>query len=327
MPERSKIQRHVPGHTNEDNPSTGAAHRQCLGDGVRSSDTVEDHIRSSGETSGQDQRLGLPANGSGQLSGNYGDVCAEPEGSLKLMLVLGTDHDRATHSGPDQMMKGGDGGKAERSGPDYSDDIPGSDLSGQSSMNSTGNRLDHDGVLVAERFWDTVDLAAVGDKVSRRPTSAGVGTESGLQPGRKVTECGIPAETGMSSTALRAGRLDSSGRTPENRFDHGAGARFKRATGMVDTSFVQHADDLMAGDEGKADQILEVARTPAVDRGQIRTTDPGQQRAEIVPVRPGQVRPIRVEELEWTNGGPSTRAKERRGPRGGVAREIAFEDE
>jgi hypothetical protein len=61
--------------------------------------------------------------------------------------------------------------------------------------------------------------------------------------------------------------------TAEHGFDDSSGSRGKNSAGVVGATVSQDADDLMAGNEREADQVLEVTRGATVDGGEVRTTD------------------------------------------------------
>ena len=108
----------------------------------------------------------------------------------------------------DQVVEGGDGGEAEGAGTDHGDDVAGGDAGRQGGVDGAGRRLDHDGVLVAQRVGHGVELAGVGHQRCRRPAAAGVGAEPGLQPGLEGAEGHVAAQAGVARPALGAERVD-----------------------------------------------------------------------------------------------------------------------
>ena len=102
------------------------------------------------------------------------------------------------------------------------------------------------------------------------------------------------------------------------------GSTTTRAVGVVDAG----PDHLVAGDEGEADDVLEVARAAAVHGGQVRAADAGQQWLHPVPLRPGQLGGLDVGEAQGPDRSRPARARRRRHhPRRGEARQVALEDE
>jgi hypothetical protein len=105
-----------------------------------------------------------------------------------------------------------------------------------------------------------------------------------------MTEGDPLARAFPTGCACRAARLDPASFTTEDRLDH-------NSPPVQRTSF-HVADDLVTGDEGEADDVVEVARTPAVQRGEIRAADPGEAGPDPNPAGPRHLELFDLDELE-----------------------------
>ncbi len=154
----------------------------------------------------------------------------------------------------------------------------------------------------------------MGHQPGRRPAATGVGAVAGLQPRCQGAESHVRAEADVPALAPVALRLDVSGRAPEHGLDHHPVAGCDGAAVVVVAVGGGHGDDFVAGHEGEADQVLEVARAAAVEGREVGSTDAREQRPQREPFGAGQVGRIAVEETEGTNPGPAARAQRRDDP-------------
>ncbi len=98
------------------------------------------------------------------------------------------------------------------------------------------------------------------------------------------------------------------------------------APAALDSVTVLH--HLVAGDEGEAHQILEVARAATVEGGQVRTADAGQPGSDPHPLRPGPFGGIEIGQAQRAQTGPPPGTGHRRGQaRHREAGQVALEDE
>ena len=194
-------------------------------------------------------------------------------------------------------------------------------------MDCAGRGLDHHRVLVAERVGNGVELTGMGHQARGRPAPSSVGTEAGLQARGEIAEGQVPAQAVVPAGTGRTMGLDVPGGTTQHRLDYRPGAGRKAGAGVVHTTVLQDPDHLVTGDEGEADDVLEVARAATVQRGEVGTADPGQGRPEPVPGLAGQLGRVHVEELQRPDAGPPARAEDGGDPRGGEAGKVPLEDE
>jgi hypothetical protein len=117
-----------------------------------------------------------------------------------------------------------------------------------------------------------------------------------------MTEGDPLARAFPTGSASRAGRLDPASFTTEDRLDH-------RSPPVQRTS-LHVADDLMTGDEGEADDVVEVARAPAVQRGEIRAADPGEAGPDSYPAGARHLELLEFDELERADADALPRADE-----------------
>ena len=237
-------------------------------------------------------------------------VGTERGGELALAGVLGPDDDRARRARPDDGVESGDRGQSEGSGADHGHNIAGGDTGGQDSVHGTRGRLNHYGVLVAERVRHGVELAGMGDEGSSRPAAAGIGAEPGLESGAERARSQIAAAAGVAGTALGAKRVDVSRRASEHRLDHRSGARLQGPPRVVHAAIVEDADHFMAGHEWKRHHVLEVPRSAPVQGGQVGTADARKEGAQRIPVVARAVWCVRVEQLQGSDARPTARAED-----------------
>ena len=131
-------------------------------------------------------------------------------------------------------------------------------------MDCAGGGLDHDGVLVGEVVRHLMQLALVGYEPSR-PTAPGVTAVSGLESGSQVAEGDSLARAFATCRATRTRRVDAACRAAEHRFDD--------SPPSLEGSGLDVADDLVARDEGKAHDLLEITRAAAVQGREVRAAD------------------------------------------------------
>ena len=108
----------------------------------------------------------------GSCSGVTTAVGPELAGQPSLVGVLGPGE---SVPGVGQRAQGGDRGEPERARAEHGHHVAGVDLGGERGVDGAGRRLDHHGVVVAQRVGHGVELAAVRDQAGRGPAAAGVG--------------------------------------------------------------------------------------------------------------------------------------------------------
>ena len=93
--------------------------------------------------------------------------------------------------------------------------------------------------------------------------------------------------------AGRAAWIDAAGLAAEHGLDHD--------TASVESASLDVADDLMAGSERKAHDLLEVAGASTVQGGEVGAADAGQSGADANPVGTGHLGSLDLDELERTD--------------------------
>ena len=155
----------------------------------------------------------------------------------------------------------------------------------------------------------------------RRRTRSAARARGRRRPRCRTARCGPSAHCGQSGWMCRGAQPSTGSMT----------ARVPGASGAPAWSIaavVEHPDHLVAGDEGEADHVLEVAGAAPVEGGQVRAADArraggggGTSR------RPGSSGGVGVEELQGPDAGAPARAEQRGHPGGGEAGQVALEDE
>ena len=153
-------------------------------------------------------------------------------------------------------------------------------------MDGTGGRLHHHRVLVGTRVGDAVVLGGVGHQArpstSRRRCRRR--SRSGA-PGGQLAEGGVLAEARPTrgGTRRQAGSMWR-GTQPSTGSITARAPGGSTAPAWSVAAVVEHAHHLVAGDEGEADDVLEVARAAPVHQRQVGPADAGQQRSQVRPV-------------------------------------------
>ena len=114
--------------------------------------------------------------------------------------------------------------------------------------------------------------------------------------------------------AAQAGQrwLDAARLAAEHRLDHGPSARQGAALHV--------ADDLVAGNEREADEVLEVARAAAVQGGEVRAADAGQAGPDPHPAGARELGRLQFEELERADTDAPARARQAEATRAAAKR-------
>src|SRR5579862_7178171 len=145
------------------------------------------------------------------------------------------------------------------------------------------------------------------DESGRRPPSAGVCAVPRLQSGSKVTEGDALAVAEEPSCTRGARGIDPPCGTTEHRLEHDTspvarGGFVRTGACRCPCRRVEEADDLVAGDEGEADQVLEIARAAPVERREVRAADARKDRRDATPFRRGESGGLGLEEPQRADG-------------------------
>ena len=182
--------------------------------------------------------------------------------------------------------------RPERARTDDGDHVTVGDRCSQHGVHGTRHGLDGHRVRVAQGVGHCVELAGVGHEARGRPAAACVGAEPVCRPGRMWPKAMYPQFP--TSPAWQAGHMgiDPAGGAAEYRLQHDPAAGGQHGTLGSRGVFGQRADHLVSRDEGKRDDVLEIARAASVQGGQVGPADPRQDRIDVDPVR-GRQSPAR----------------------------------
>ena len=243
-----------------------------LGDRVGRSDAVHDGVRSSGEPGRRLERAGPAPYRTGELVRRHRDVGAELCGEPRLVRV----------ARPAMSVPGGL--RCRKAATVASPSVP---------APSTATTASSRPASAASAAW-TAHAEGSTITASSSVTSSGTGwscDSCATSPPptnrlrcRRSSRSAVPARCCPNATCShppgspfahrRARRRDR----PGHAADSGFRPRTRRRDVPVVAVVGDHAHDLVAGDEGEADEVLEVARAPAVEGGEVRAADSCEKR-------------------------------------------------
>ena len=150
------------------------------------------------------------------------------------------------------------------------------------------------------------------------PATSRVGAIAGLEAGLDMAK-GDPLTSSLAARgASWAEGLDPAGFTAEHGLEYGSPP--------VEGPPLDIANDLMAGHEGKADDVLEVAGAATVQGGEIGATDAGEAGTEPHPSRSRKIEGVDLDQFQRSDTHTFARADECRGHAGGCEpRDVAVE--
>ncbi len=272
----------------------------------------------------------MPAHRPRQLIGGQRLGAAELARQALLVGVACPDQDHRRHwAAPDrrQVAERSRHQQAERPCTDHRHDVTFGDRCAEHGVHRAGHRFDGHGVHVAQALGHRVELAGVGDEPRRRPAATRVGAEPCLQAGPDVAEGEIPAVPDVPGPAGGAGRLDPACCASEHRLQHDPAPRGQHCAVRADGVLGDRADDLVARHEGERHDVLEVARTAAVQGGEVGTADARQHGIDVHPPLGWHGRCVALDQPQRPHPCAASRAQGGHHPRRGKARQRPLEQQ
>ena len=204
----------------------------------------------------------MASHGPGQLVRGQRFGRSELAGEPLLVRVTGADEQhggRGAQARRGKVAQRGSDEEPEGACTDDGHDVSLVDRGAEDGMDRARHRFGGHRVGVAKAVGYCVELARVGDEAGAGPTAARVCAEPGLQARPDVAKRDEAAIADLAGLAGGARRLDPPGHAAEHRLQHDPAAGRQRCAVGAHRVVRHRADHLMAGYEGKRDDVFEIA--------------------------------------------------------------------